>query len=65
MGLFVLPNKPEDQCSAEDFVDTAIANLKLWKENPDCDYLIATFTIPYLQNAMRKLRPINARVDKD
>ena len=57
MGLFSLPPKPIDDCTAEELVDTAIANLKLWKENPDCDYLIFTFAIPQLNDAMRKLRP--------
>lgn len=59
MGLFVVPPKALEECSAEDLVDTAMLNLKLWKENPDSDYLIFTFAIPYLNHAMRKLRPLN------
>lgn len=59
MGLFSFPSKPVEECSAEDFVDAAIANLKLWKENPDSDYLIFTFAIPYLNQAMRKIRPVD------
>lgn len=57
MGLFSLPSKPIEECTAEDLVDTAIANLKLWKENPDSDYLIFTYAIPLLNDAMRKIRP--------
>ncbi len=60
MGLFTLPSKPVDECTAEDLVDAAILNLKLWKENPDADYLIFTFAIPYLNHAMRKLRPLDS-----
>lgn len=60
MGLFSLPSKPEEECTAEDFVDAAISNLKLWKENPDCDYLIFTFALPYLNQAMRKIRPLDS-----
>lgn len=61
MGLFALPPKPKEECTPVDFVDTAIHNLKLWKDNGSSrenDYLV-TMAISYLNDAMRKLRPLN------
>lgn len=61
MGLFSLPSKPREQCTAIDFVDTAQNNLKLWKDlggHQDHDYLV-TMAISYLNDAMRKLRPLD------
>ena len=58
MGLFALPPKPYDDCSAQDFVDTAKHNLKLWEDlgcQREYDYLV-TMAIGDLNNAMRKLR---------
>lgn len=60
MGLFSTPknlDKPGGPL-AEDLVECAIINLKLWQENPDSDYLIQ-FAISELNNAMRKVRRMN------
>lgn len=56
----VSPSQPEDleDPTPEQLVDAAINNLKLWKQNPDCDYLIYTFAMKQLTQAMFKLRPI-------
>lgn len=62
MGIFSTPVKPLGECTAEDYVDAAIRNLEMWKQNgadKNYDYLIFTFAIPYLNDAMRKLRPLN------
>lgn len=55
MGLFCLPEDLKNP-TPEQLVDAAITNLELWKNNPDCDYLIGTFAMPQLNSAMRKLR---------
>jgi hypothetical protein len=59
MGLFALPPKPRAECTAEDFIDTAMWNLKLWKDDGckhEHDYLV-TMSISYLNDAMRQMRP--------
>lgn len=61
MGLFALPPKTFDECSAQDFVDTAKHNIKLWEDlgsDRQNDYLVQ-MAISDLNNAMRKLRPID------
>jgi hypothetical protein len=62
MGLFCLPvdlNDPEifpKDPTPEQLVDAAIVNLQLWKDNQDCDYLISTFAMGQLEQALTKLR---------
>lgn len=62
MGNFILPTKdgkfvPREELSAEDLVKAAVSNLNLWLEHPDqsYDYLISTFALSMLNDAMRKL----------
>ena len=58
MRLFDLPPKPREECTAQDFVDTAMWNLKLWKDGGckrEHDHLI-TMSLSHLNDAMRKLR---------
>jgi hypothetical protein len=58
MGLFVLPPKPKEEMVAEDYVNTAIDSLELWRTcgcDQRNDYMI-TMAITYLNDAMRKLR---------
>lgn len=60
MGLFSLPSDGKGNIvsdpTPEQLVQCAIDNLELWKQNQDSDYLISTFAMSYLNNAMRKLR---------
>ena len=63
MGLFVLPPKPRDECTSNDFVQTAIDSLKLWRscgEDPRNDYMIK-MAIDYLNEAMYKTRFVEQR----
>lgn len=62
MGLFCLPEDLEDP-TPEQLVDAAINNLKLWKQNPNCDYLIHTFAMKQLNMAMVKLRSMDIQDD--
>lgn len=54
MGLFVLPSLEEE--SIEDYVQTALDNIQLWKENPDCEYLLECFACNSLEQAARLIR---------
>lgn len=54
MGLFILPNLEEE--TVEDLVETAEANIKLWKKNPDCEYLLECFAANGLMRAARVIR---------
>lgn len=60
MGLFCLPSDGNGNMvsdpTPEQLVQCAINNLELWKSNPNCDYLISTFAMSMLNNAMRKIR---------
>jgi hypothetical protein len=56
MGLFVMQNKPDDECSVEEFVNLAEQNIQLWKEHPNCDYLLSTFATFYLEKAANKIK---------
>ena len=49
MGYFAL--NMEGIETAEGLVKSAIANLELFLDEPDYDYLLTTFAIPYLQRA--------------
>lgn len=41
MGLFALPPRATNDCTAEELVQTAEHNIKLWRENrPGCSYLL-------------------------
>lgn len=64
MGLFCLPKDLKDP-TPEQLVDAAIANLKLWKECPDRDYLIYSFAMKQLNEAMTKLRPLEMDTKDD
>ena len=54
MGLFILPNLEE--ASIEDFVQTALDSIELWKENPNCEYLLECFACNNLERAARLIR---------
>lgn len=55
MGLFCLPPKLIDECTAMELVETAEANIKLWKDNQDCDYLLKEFAVKNLKDAAKKI----------
>jgi len=59
MGLFVLPNLEEE--TVENCVETALANIELWKKNKDCDYLLDTFACQNLKSAARLIRIADQR----
>lgn len=40
MGYFTLPPKSQHECTPLEIVDTAIANIKLWKDYEDGEYLL-------------------------
>lgn len=58
MGLFILP-RPNDE-TVDNYIETAEANIELWKQNKDCDYLIDCFAINNLENAARLIRKQNS-----
>lgn len=56
MGMFVLPPlKKEEDITAEEFVDTAIKNIELWRKNPDYEYLLDGFACGLLERAARRV----------
>lgn len=57
MGLFVLSNSKEE--TIDNYIETAEANIELWKKNRDCDYLIDSFAINNLEHAARLIRKEN------
>jgi len=60
MGLFITPNLKEE--SVEDFVQTAEANIKLWRKNPDSEYLLECFAVNCLVSAARLVRKNEGRM---
>ncbi len=57
MGLFVLP--PTEDSSPEELIETAIDNLELHLIHTECAghlYLIQSFAIPQLKEALEKLK---------
>lgn len=56
MGLFVLQEKPNDQMTAADYVEVALKNINLWKDHPDCEYLLSQFAVISLQKAAIKIK---------
>lgn len=56
MGLFVLQEKPDDQMTAADYIEVALKNINLWKDHPDCEYLLSQFAANYLLKASTKIK---------
>jgi len=56
MGLFALSDKELGTETVEELVETALANIELWRENPDCEYLLECFAVGNLARAARVIR---------
>lgn len=67
MGLFVLPPRLTGECTPEELVDTAIANLNLWRQqNADQNYeYMIQMAMSYLNEAMAKIRPVGPANELD
>jgi len=58
MGLFCLPPKLIKDCTPLELIETAEANIKLWKDNQDCVYLLK-FSVVYLENIINKVNDLS------
>jgi len=59
MGLFAIPDLEKE--SVEDYIQTAMDNIQLWRKNPDCDYLLDVFAAGCLESAARLIRANEGR----
>ncbi len=53
MGYFALPPNSIEKTTAEEYVATAIQNLKLWQGSQGSDYLLG-FAATFIQKAIEK-----------